>query len=88
MKEFSPKKEEIRLDATLLSAIDYATFLAKLDNGHEFVAFLRPLRPPESLGLEAGKRVEVEFSPYDMQQAVILTHEFEPQFNSLEQENS
>ncbi len=66
------KKEEIILDAVLGNTLDYATFQAKLENGHEIVAIPSPRRPVSELGLSPGQTVRVSLSPYDMLKGVIL----------------
>ena len=68
------KKEEILLDAELISPLSCATFQARLDNGHEIVAFPVPKKPASELGLKPGMRVRVEISPYDMQKGKIILH--------------
>ncbi len=69
------KNEEIFLDATLDRALSCATFQARLDNGHEIVAFSAPKRPFSELGLESGMRVQVSLSPYDMHKGIIHLHQ-------------
>lgn len=70
--KFSPKNEEIVLDATLEFAVECATFQARLGNGHCLVAFTTPKKTLKELGLQPGDRVRVKCSPYDMSKAVIL----------------
>ena len=67
------KKEEILLDATLVDALDCATFQARLANGHEIVAFTAPKRLSVELGLCVGQSVRVNLSPYDMLKGHIIT---------------
>jgi len=69
------KNEEIFLDATLERALSCATFQARLDNGHEIVAFSAPKRPFSELGLEPGMRVRVALSPYDMYKGLSHLHQ-------------
>lgn len=69
------KKEEILLDAELVSALSCATFQARLDNGHEIVAFPVPKRPASDVGLRPGMRVRVELSPYDMRKGKIILNQ-------------
>lgn len=66
------KKEEIILDAVLGNKIDCATFQARLENGHEIVAFPAPRSDTEELGLRPGRRVRVSLSPHDMLKGVIF----------------
>jgi len=74
--KFSPKNEEIILDATIEFAVECATFQARLGNGHRLVAFTTPKRTLQELGLRQGDRVKVKCSPYDMSKAVILEDPF------------
>lgn len=67
------KKEEIILDARLVDTLDYATFLAELENGHQIVAFSVPKMTLEELNLQLGQSVQVALSPYDMLKGTIQT---------------
>lgn len=69
------KKEEILLDATLADEIGYATFRARLDNGHDVIAFTLPKKLGANAGLKPGMRVLVQLSPYDMFKAKIILDE-------------
>ena len=66
------KKEEIILDARLVDALECATFLAELENGHQIVAFSVPKKTLPELGLRLGDSVRVVLSPYDMLKGIIL----------------
>jgi translation initiation factor IF-1 len=65
------KKEEIILDARLVDALECATFLAELENGHSIVAFSVPKKTLPELGLRIGDSVRVALSPYDMLKGII-----------------
>jgi translation initiation factor IF-1 len=65
------KKEEIILDARLVLALECATFLAELENGHQIVAFSVPKKTLPELGLRMGESVQVALSPYDMLKGTI-----------------
>lgn len=69
----STKKEEIILDARLLHALECATFLAELENGHRIVAFSVPKKRLSELGLHLGDKVRVSLSPYDMLKGILQT---------------
>ncbi len=56
----------------LLNALDYPTFQARLENGHEIVAFPASKRDAAELDLRPGQTVKVKFSPYDMLKGIIL----------------
>jgi len=65
------KKEEIILDARLVDALECATFLAELENGHQIVAFSVPKKSLQELNLQLGQSVQVALSPYDMLKGII-----------------
>jgi len=65
------KKEEIILDARLVDALECATFLAELENGHQIVTFSVPKKTLPELGLRIGDSVRVALSPYDMLKGII-----------------
>jgi translation initiation factor IF-1 len=67
------KKENIRLDARLLSVVGEAAFRAELANGHQIIAFLgKEDRANAAQRFKPGQAVGVEFSPYDMSKGRIL----------------
>ena len=70
-----PKKEDIFLDAVLENEIGYATFQARLNNGHEIIAFTLPKKLGAEAGLKKGMAVRVSLSPYDMLKAKINLQE-------------
>ena len=65
------KKEEIILDARLVDALECATFLAELANGHQIVTFSVPKKTLPELGLRIGDSVRVALSPYDMLKGIL-----------------
>ncbi len=65
------KKEEIILDARLVDALECATFLAELENGHQIVAFSVPKKSLSELNLQLGQTVQAALSPYDMLKGII-----------------
>ena len=66
------KNELIRLDGALVDVIDHAVFSAMLENGHLFVAVAKRRNGDPMTGLQAGDRVTVEFSPFDMSTARVI----------------
>ena len=67
------KNELIRLDARLRDVIDHAVFAAELSNGHEFVALAKQRGGTPIEGFRCSDRVTVEFSPFDMSTAHIIS---------------
>lgn len=71
------KNELIRLDAELVDVIDHAVFWATLSNGHRFVAVAKTGTGEPMAPWRVGDRVAVEFSPFDMSTARVMTGECE-----------
>lgn len=67
------KNELIRLDARLHDVIDHAVFAARLSNGHAFVAVAKRKGGAPIGGFRPSDRVTVEFSPFDMSTAHIIS---------------
>ena len=67
------KKELIRLDARLCDVIVHAVFAAELANGHTFVALAKQKSGKVIPGFRPSDRVTVEFSPFDMSTAHIVS---------------
>ena len=67
------KNELIRLDARLHDVIDHAVFAAKISNGHAFVAVAKQKGGTLIEGFRSLDRVTVEFSPFDMSTAHIIS---------------
>jgi len=70
------KKETILLDARLKSVIDNNAFGAELRNGHEFVAFFSPGRPPR-VRPKINDQVMVEMWPFDMSKGRLILNQEE-----------
>ena len=67
------ESEKIRLDADLIDVISFATFHARLANGHEIVAYPgRGFRESWGRILKPGAAVLVELSPFDMSRGTIV----------------
>lgn len=75
MTKETNKKEEILLDCELVGPLGFATFLARLENGHEIVAFTTPKERGIEAGLDLGMRVKVSLSPFDMSKGIIILEE-------------
>ena len=67
------RNERIRLDAVLLDVIDHSVFSAELGNGHRFVAVAKGRSGDALPGYAPKDEVVVEFSPYDMSTARVIT---------------
>lgn len=71
------KNELIRLDAVLEDVIDHAVFWAILSNGHRFIAVAKTKTGDPIAAYKVGDRVTVQFSPFDMSTARVMTGEGE-----------
>ena len=65
------KKENILLDAEVVTVIRQAAFRAKLANGHTFTAYPPRGRRDIIEKLQPGDVIQVKFSPYDMSKGCI-----------------
>lgn len=66
-------KEIIELDATVIDVVTERAFRAKLDNGHEFIAYVPVARLLEVGSIKVGDRIRVHFSPFDMSRGELMT---------------
>lgn len=65
--------EIILLDAEVLAVIDTRVSRARLDNGHEFTAFVpRGKASAQGSPCAAGARIRVAMSPFDMSCGEVL----------------
>lgn len=77
MKEEKDEKEEtIVLDARVTGVLHTRAFRARLGNGHEVVAYRRPVGV-EMASLNPGDRIRVRISPFDFSVGEILDKETE-----------
>ena len=67
-----PKEEALRLEATVLKSLPNASFLVKLDNGHEVLAHIAGRMRMHYIRILPGDRVTVEISPYDLKKGRIV----------------
>ena len=67
-----PKEEPIRLTATVKLPLPNASFLVRLDNGHELIAHVSGKMRMNYIRILPGDRVTVEMSPYDLSKGRIV----------------
>jgi translation initiation factor IF-1 len=60
------KQGAIKVDGVIEEALPNATFLVKLDNGHEILAHVSGKMRMNFIKILHGDRVTVELSPYDL----------------------
>ncbi len=61
-----PKKDAIRVDATVVDALPNAVFKVVLENGHEILAHVSGKMRMNFIRILPGDTVTVEISPYDL----------------------
>jgi translation initiation factor IF-1 len=69
------KEEPIRVGATVKQPLPNASFLVKLDNGHEVIAHVSGKMRMHYIRILPGDRVTVEMSPYDLSKGRIVYRE-------------
>ncbi len=67
-----PKKDAIRIDATVLEALPNAVFRVALENGHEVLAHVSGKMRMNFIRILPGDTVTVELSPYDLTRGRIV----------------
>jgi translation initiation factor IF-1 len=60
------KQGAIKVDGVIEEALPNATFLVKLDNGHQILAHVSGKMRMNFIKILHGDRVTVELSPYDL----------------------
>jgi len=67
-----PKKDAIRIDATVLEALPNAVFRVALENEHEVLAHVSGKMRMNFIRILPGDTVTVELSPYDLTRGRIV----------------
>jgi len=67
-----PKKDAIRIDATVLEALPNAVFRVALENEHEVLAHVSGKMRMNFIRILPGDTVTVELSPYDLKRGRIV----------------
>ncbi len=67
-----PKKDAIRIDATVLEALPNAVFRVALENKHEVLAHVSGKMRMNFIRILPGDTVTVELSPYDLKRGRIV----------------
>ena len=65
--------ERFVLDARVVRMLAKRAFVAELENGHRFTAFLAGRDPEPAERPAPGRRVKVEFSPCDLSKGRIVS---------------
>jgi len=70
-----PKKDAIRVQATVLDALPNAMFSVELENGHRILAHVSGKMRMHFIRILPGDKVTIEMSPYDLNRGrIILRH--------------
>jgi translation initiation factor IF-1 len=70
-----PKKDAIKLEATVLEALPNAMFNVELENGHKILAHVSGKMRMHYIRILPGDRVTIEMSPYDLNRGrIVLRH--------------
>ncbi len=67
-----PKKDTIRLQATVTDALPNAMFRVELENGHKILAHVSGKMRMHFIRILPGDTVVVEMSPYDLNRGRIV----------------
>ncbi len=67
-----PKKDTIRLQATVTDALPNAMFRVELENGHRVLAHVSGKMRMHFIRILPGDTVVVEMSPYDLNRGRIV----------------
>ncbi len=67
-----PKKDTIRLEATVIDALPNAMFKVELENGHQVLAHVSGKMRMHFIRILPGDSVVVEMSPYDLNRGRIV----------------
>ena len=67
-----PKKDTIRLQATVTDALPNAMFKVELENGHKVMAHVSGKMRMHFIRILPGDTVVVEMSPYDLNRGRIV----------------
>ena len=66
------KEEAIKIDGVIKETLPNATFIVKLDNGHEVLAHISGKMRMHFIKILPGDKVSLELSPYDLTRGRII----------------
>jgi translation initiation factor IF-1 len=64
--DFLAKEESIKVDGIIKETLPNATFIVKLDSGHEVLAHISGKMRMHFIKILPGDKVSLELSPYDL----------------------
>jgi translation initiation factor IF-1 len=65
-------EDAFRTEARVIAALPNGTFCAELSNGHRLTAFVSGRDEKNFAGLQAGDKVKLQLTPYDLSVGRIL----------------
>lgn len=66
------KEEAIKVDGVIKETLPNATFIVKLENGHEVLAHISGKMRMHFIKILPGDKVSLELSPYDLSRGRII----------------
>ncbi len=66
------KEEAIKIDGVIKETLPNATFIVKLENGHEVLAHISGKMRMHFIKILPGDKVSLELSPYDLTRGRII----------------
>jgi translation initiation factor IF-1 len=66
------KEEAIKIDGIIKETLPNATFIVKLENGHEVLAHVSGKMRMHFIKILPGDKVSLELSPYDLTRGRII----------------
>ena len=66
-------QNSFKVEAEVITILPNEIYGAKLENGHEVIAFFDKKRKNKGLKLEIGKKISLELSAYDLTQGRIVS---------------
>jgi len=66
------KEEAIKIDGIIKETLPNATFIVRLDNGHEVLAHVSGKMRMHFIKILPGDKVSLELSPYDLTRGRII----------------
>lgn len=67
-----PGENAFRVEGVVTEALPNGTYRVELKNGHRLLAFVAGKAKKNFAGLQAGEKVKLQLSPYDLSEGRIL----------------
>lgn len=66
------KEDTIKLEGEVIDVLPNATFMVKLENGHQVLSYVSGRMRQYEIRILMGDRVELEVTPYDLTRGRII----------------